>query len=80
MYTGQITNTISDYTKSNDLSSKKSDPFDSTEFTKFTCKVFELCLLYQYLLLNFPDLSLYKTEGMFVFQTKISPLINKFYN
>jgi hypothetical protein len=31
--------------------------FNSTDFTKFTCETFELALLYDYLLLNFPDLS-----------------------
>jgi len=32
-------------------------PFNTTNFTKFTCETFELCLLFDYLLLNFPDLS-----------------------
>ena len=31
-------------------------PFNATDFTKFTCETFELCLLYEYLLLNFPNL------------------------
>ena len=31
--------------------------FNATEFTKFTCETFELALLFDYLLLNFPDLS-----------------------
>jgi hypothetical protein len=32
--------------------------FNSTDFTKFTCETFELALLFDYLLLNFPDLSI----------------------
>jgi hypothetical protein len=32
--------------------------FNATDFTKFTCETFELALLYDYLLLNFPDLSI----------------------
>jgi len=32
--------------------------FNSTEFTKFTCETFELALLFDYFLLNFPDLSI----------------------
>ena len=31
--------------------------FNATDFTKFTSETFELALLYDYLLLNFPDLS-----------------------
>jgi hypothetical protein len=32
--------------------------FNATDFTKFTSETFELALLYDYLLLNFPDLSI----------------------
>jgi hypothetical protein len=36
----------------------ESDTFNATDFTKFTCETFELALLFDYLLLNFPDLSI----------------------
>lgn len=37
---------------------KESATFNTTDFTKFTCETFELALLFDYLLLNFPDLSI----------------------
>jgi len=35
--------------------------FNATDFTKFTCETFELALLFDYLLLNFPDLTTLST-------------------
>jgi hypothetical protein len=32
------------------------DAFNATDFVKFTCETFELCLLFDYLLLNFPNI------------------------
>lgn len=45
-------------TKYSSIFIKDSATFNSTDFTKFTCETFELALLYDYLLLNFPDLSI----------------------
>jgi hypothetical protein len=50
---------------------KSSTTFNATDFTKFTCETFELCLLYEYLLLNFPKLN-EDSDG-----TSVDPLTSK---
>jgi len=56
--------------------------FNATDFTKFTSETFELALLYDYLLLNFPDLSiefntiLPKIDELIPIINKVLPLID----
>ena len=48
-------------------------PFNSSDFNQFTAETFEICLLYDYLLLNYPDLRFQYEE----LTTKIDPLTDK---
>lgn len=48
-------------------------PFNSSDFNQFTAETFEICLLYDYLLLNYPDLKFQYEE----LTTKIDQLTDR---
>jgi len=69
--------------KYNAIFSSDEPIFNATDFTKFTCETFELALLFDYLLLNFPDLSVVSSpipqtiDRLMKNISDISPLIDR---